>query len=149
MAETFRLIYRSHMRIAENRRKATLGNIFSVARSNNKKLDITGALLITDESFVQALEGDQAAVRRLYGVIVKDVRHERVELLDEQYVGERVFGHWSMAQVGAEGQADIPLLMNRDKGGISRAAGRPTTDDQEGVLDFMRDSVHEVEHPHR
>lgn len=54
MAETFRLIYRSHMRVAPDRRKAVLGNIFSVARSNNKTLDITGALLVTGESFVRA-----------------------------------------------------------------------------------------------
>lgn len=91
---------------------------------------------------MQALEGDQQAVRKLYGVIVKDVRHERVELLDEQFVDERVFGRWSMAQVGDDGEPDIPLLMNRDKGGVTRAAPRPTTDDQEEVLDFMRDSVH-------
>lgn len=143
MSETFRLIYRSHMRIPRERRKAVLGNIFSVARSNNKEQDITGALLVTDDSFVQALEGDQSAVRQLYGVIVRDVRHERVELLDEQYVDERVFGRWSMAKVAEDGEPDIPLLMNRDKGGISRAAARPTTDDQEAVLGFMRDSVHQ------
>lgn len=143
MSETFRLIYRSHMRIPRERRKAVLGHIFSVARSNNKEQDITGALLVTDDSFVQALEGDQSAVRQLYGVIVRDVRHERVELLDEQYVDERVFGRWSMAKVAEDGEPDIPLLMNRDKGGISRAAPRPTTDDQEVVLGFMRDSVHQ------
>lgn len=143
MSEIFRLIYRSHMRIPRERRKAVLGNIFSVARSNNKEQDVTGALLVTDDSFVQALEGDQSAVRQLYGVIVRDVRHERVELLDEQYVDERVFGGWSMAKVAEDGEPDIPLLMNRDKGGISRAAPRPTTDDQEAVLGFMRDSVHQ------
>ena len=42
-------------------------------------------------------------------------------------VEARVFGRWSMAMVSDDGESDIPLLMNVDKGGISPAAPRPTT----------------------
>ncbi|HEY2191332.1 MAG TPA: hypothetical protein VGH76_03370 [Actinomycetospora sp.] len=38
-----------------------------------------------------------------------------------------------------DGEPDIPLLMNRDKGGISAAAGRPTTPEQDALLDQLRD----------
>src|SRR6185312_16315030 len=38
----FRLIYRSRMRIASEARKSELGEIFSIARSNNKRLGVTG-----------------------------------------------------------------------------------------------------------
>jgi len=48
----FRLIYRSRSRIGAADRKYQLGEIFSVARSSNKKLGVTGALLITDDEFV-------------------------------------------------------------------------------------------------
>jgi hypothetical protein len=137
--QPFRLIYRSHNRIPADRRKSELGAIFSVARSQNKKADITGALLISGDWFVQALEGDETAVRSLYDHISKDRRHERVSVIDAQAVDARVFSRWSMARVSDEAdKPDIPLLMNVNKGGISPAAGRPTTPDQDAVLDQMR-----------
>jgi hypothetical protein len=43
--------------------------------------------------------------------------------------------------VAAEGEPDIPLLTNVDKGGISPAQPRPTTGTQEAVLDVMRQSL--------
>lgn len=104
--------------------------------------DITGALLISGDWFVQALEGDETAVRSLYDHISKDRRHERVSVIDAQAVDARVFSRWSMARVSdEEDKPDIPLLMNVNKGGISPAAGRPTTPDQDAVLDRMRDAA--------
>ena len=78
----FRLIYRSRSRVGAAERKHQLGEIFSVARSSNKKLGVTGALLITDDEFVQTLEGAEPVVRELYAKISKDKRHEHLELLD-------------------------------------------------------------------
>ena len=121
---TFRLIYRSRSLIPTESRKSALGQIFSAARSNNKY-------------FVQALEGEEQAVQRLYDHIAKDDRHEDVTVVDERRLDERTFGKWSMAQVAEDGSGDIPLLMNRDKGGITRKAPEPTTADQDVVLDFM------------
>ena len=77
----FRLVYRSHSRIGSTERKQQLGEIFSVARSANKKLGVTGALLIDDDQFIQTLEGPEPAVRDLYAKISKDRRHEHIELL--------------------------------------------------------------------
>ena len=80
-------------------------------------------------------------MRELYGKISKDKRHEHLELLDSGDVSERVFGRWAMAKVAAEGEPDIPLLTNVDKGGISPAQPRPVTGAQETVLDVMRQSL--------
>jgi len=85
----FRLIYRSRSRIGAAERKYQLGKIFSVARSSNKKLGVTGALLITDDEFVQALEGPEPVVRQLYLKISKDKRHEHLELLESGDVSTR------------------------------------------------------------
>jgi Sensors of blue-light using FAD len=137
----FRLIYRSHNRIPEPARKAELGSIFSVSRSGNKKRGVTGALLTHQDWFVQALEGDEATVRGLYEQIYRDDRHERVAVIETGTVPNRVFGRWSMARVSDDGESDIPLLMNVNKGGISPAAPRPTTPEQDSVLEFMRRSV--------
>jgi hypothetical protein len=137
----FRLVYRSHLRIPDHQRKAELGAIFSVARSKNKRHGVTGALLIWNEHVVQTLEGDESTVRDLYRTIHGDPRHEQVEVLETLEATERVFGRWSMARVGDEDEPDIPLLMDRDKGGITPAARRATTPEQDAVLDTMRDHV--------
>ena len=87
---------------------------------------MTGALLTHQDWFVQALEGDEATVRGLYELIYRDDRHERVSaVIETGTVEARVFGRWSMAMVSDDGESDIPLLMNVDKGGISPAAPRP------------------------
>ncbi|MFY9934162.1 MAG: BLUF domain-containing protein [Streptosporangiaceae bacterium] len=139
--KVFRLIYRSHSRIGATERKQELGQIFSVARSANKKVGVTGALLITDDQFVQTLEGPEPTVRELYAKINKDKRHEHVEVLESGDVSGRVFGRWAMAKVAADGEPDIPLLTNVNKGGISPAQPRPTTEAQEAILGLMRQSL--------
>jgi hypothetical protein len=137
----FRLVYRSHLRIPSHQVKAELGAIFSRARSNNKRQGITGALLVWGDHVVQTLEGEESEVRALYDTIHRDVRHEQVTVLETVPSTERVFGRWSMARVGDEDEPDIPLLMDRDKGGITPAQRRATTPEQDVVLDSMRDHV--------
>jgi hypothetical protein len=135
----FRLIYRSRSRIPAAERKQELGVLFTDARSRNKTRSVTGALLVSGDWFVQVLEGEEPTVRALFAGIERDGRHDSVTLLETGTVGERVFARWSMARVGEEGQADIPLIAHRD--GISPAAGRGTTQAQEQLLDVMRDAV--------
>lgn len=137
--DTFRLMYRSHNLIPPDRVKKGLGVLFGAARSSNKRQHVTGALLLADDHFVQVLEGDEALVRALYARISRDPRHDAVTLLESGTVGERVFSRWSMAQIGAGDDADIPLIAHID--GISPAAGRRTTPEQEAVLEVMRASA--------
>jgi hypothetical protein len=138
----FRLIYSSHSRIAEGEAKAELGAIFTTARRNNKRLGVTGALVITGDAFAQTLEGDEVVVRELYESICGDSRHDRVTLLDEETVDGRTFGRWAMAQVSEDGGPDIRLMSNADKGKIVAASpDSHVTPDQETVLGFMRDSI--------
>jgi hypothetical protein len=138
--EVFRLIYRSRNRIVPERRKTALGDLFSKARSNNKKRNITGALLISGDWFAQTLEGDEEAVRSLFTTIERDSRHEHVSILDEKTVPGRLFSRWAMARVSADGGPDIPLIAHTD--GISPAASRGTTPEQESVLAIMREATH-------
>ena len=135
----FRLMYRSRNRIPLEDRKRELGALFTKARSNNKGRQICGALVLSDEWFVQVLEGDEAAVRELFARIERDPRHDSVALLDTRSVDDRVFARWAMAKVADDGEPDIPLIAHTD--GISRAAGRPTTPEQDRVLDLMREAV--------
>lgn len=138
----FRLIYRSQSLIAADERKTVLGGIFTTARRNNRRLGVTGALVISGDSFVQALEGDETVVRDLYATIGHDARHEELTILEEQPVGDRTFGRWAMAKVAQDGGADIRLLSNAKKGVIVDAPGRDIiTPEQEQVLASMRSSL--------
>lgn len=140
-SECFRLLYRSHSRIPHEERTAALGEIFGIARSQNKRAGITGALLLTDNYFVQALEGEEEVVRDLFARISQDPRHEDVTVIETE-VGERVFARWAMAEVSKSGGADIPLISHGEQGGIAPAAPRqPTTREQDAVLRAMRNTI--------
>jgi hypothetical protein len=139
----FRLIYRSRSLIDAEQRRTALGEIFATARRNNREADVTGALMISEDAFVQALEGDEATVRELYATIREDPRHTDVTLLEEHDVDARTFGRWAMAQVGEDGGADIRLMSNPSKGVIvaARAEDPSITPEQETVLAGMRRSL--------
>jgi hypothetical protein len=133
---TFRLMYRSRTLIPQDQRKVELGRLFSEARSNNKQQGITGALLLSEDWFVQVLEGEEDAVRALFAHIERDARHDSVSVLETGKVPARVFARWAMAKVAEHGEPDIPLIAHTD--GISPAAGRGTTPEQDDLLDVMR-----------
>ena len=67
------------------------------SRENNPKNGITGALLFTGSHFVQALEGPEDVVRRLYQKVAKDQRHTEVTCIFAEEIDEAEFGPWSMA----------------------------------------------------
>jgi hypothetical protein len=67
------------------------------ARRHNEQLGITGMLLYKDGNFMQALEGEEAAVLRLYGRLKSDRRHRGVLTLDSGHIDARQFPDWSMA----------------------------------------------------
>jgi hypothetical protein len=138
----FRLVYRSHSRIPVDERPTTLADILRVARSTNARAAITGALLITDNWFVQALEGAESAVQALYERIRQDARHENVTMIESGSQDVRVFSRWAMAQVSASGQADIPLEATEGEDAIHPAASaEPLTREQTAVLRAMRNSI--------
>lgn len=133
----FRLTYRSHNVIAPTDRHSELGRLFSAARSYNHAHDVTGALLLSGDVFVQTLEGDEDVVLALMDGIRADPRHDRLEVIDTSLVDLRIFGWWSMARVGDDEVADLPLIAHAD--GVAPAARRAdTTPGQERVLDLMR-----------
>ena len=89
--DILRLIYRSHNQIPSDQRRAERGVLFGKARSNSKKQDVTGALLVLGDVFVQALEGDETIVRDLFATNEKDYRHDSVGGVEAGDVPERVF----------------------------------------------------------
>jgi hypothetical protein len=60
---------------------------------------ITGVLCQGQGLFIQVLEGERSTVNRLYNTIIKDKRHQDVELVAIDEIQERKFPNWSMAHV--------------------------------------------------
>jgi hypothetical protein len=74
--------------------------ITEIALARNAALDITGALISTEEHFAQILEGPPPAVDAVMASIFRDPRHWRVTVLEEGARAERLFPKWSLAFAG-------------------------------------------------
>ena len=69
------------------------------ARNNNERMGVTGLLLCHEGSFLQVLEGEQAALDSLFVTISADKRHDRIVKLLGREVEERQFDAWKMGFV--------------------------------------------------
>jgi Sensors of blue-light using FAD len=75
---------------------ATLNGILAAARRNNRRDDITGALVCRADLYLQMLEGPETAVNAAYSRIKRDDRHLDVSLIWTGEVSERLFPAWAM-----------------------------------------------------
>jgi hypothetical protein len=75
---------------------AMLNGILLQARRNNPRNDLTGALIVRGDLYLQLLEGPQAAVDATFARIARDDRHLGVRLLVREIVAERLFPAWTM-----------------------------------------------------
>ena len=76
--------------------RAILAGILSGARRNNRRDDITGALICRHDLYLQLIEGPAPAIDALYSKIVVDDRHGDVRLLLTEAVTQRLFPEWEM-----------------------------------------------------
>jgi len=74
-------------------------SILEVCSVNNKKAEITGVLCQGSGIYLQVIEGQRSAINALYSRIISDKRHNQIELLSFEEVGQRRYGQWSMALV--------------------------------------------------
>jgi hypothetical protein len=77
-----------------------LDSILEQSRKNNPALGITGLLCVSDNLFIQVIEGGRDEVCDLFNAIVRDDRHQNVRLLIYEEIAERQFGNWTMGHVG-------------------------------------------------
>ena len=76
--------------------RAILAGILSGARRNNRRDDVTGALICRHDLYLQLIEGPPPAIDALYAKIAVDDRHGDVRLLLADTVSERLFPRWEM-----------------------------------------------------
>ena len=94
MAHLYQLVYGSTVTWPLNQQEV-LG-LLQQSHAKNEQLGITGVLLYRDRCFVQVLEGDPDAVRRLFATIQRDDRHQDVQTILEREVQHREFARWEM-----------------------------------------------------
>jgi hypothetical protein len=76
-----------------------LDRILEQSRNNNPSKGVTGLLCVSDNLFVQVLEGGRDEVCTLFNAIVRDDRHGHLRLLTYDEIDERRFGNWTMGHV--------------------------------------------------
>ena len=91
-----RLIYASQR---TDQSPAALDAIFEVSQVNNSRDGITGALIVSDEFFVQLLEGDRLLVSECMWRITRNVRHKDIELVAVNLVPHRLFAEWGLHRI--------------------------------------------------
>ncbi len=76
--------------------RSTLAAILSGARRNNRRDDVTGALICRHDLYLQLIEGPAPAIDALYARITVDDRHADIRLLLTDTVNQRLFPQWEM-----------------------------------------------------
>jgi len=91
-----RLIYFSENKMGIVSRSKRMADLQGVAVDRNRKVQITGALVYDDLWFVQALEGEEAAVKSTFERIARDKRHANSKIIRFANAPTRLFGEWAM-----------------------------------------------------
>jgi hypothetical protein len=97
----FRILYCSQNLIGNGGvgQQRQIDGILQAARNNNRKLDVTGALLYNDGFFAQVLEGPRTGIEKIFEKIQRDNRHNNITVLETSAITSRDFPDWSMAFV--------------------------------------------------
>jgi len=97
MSERLDLLQILYISTVSPKETVDLNAILTVARRNNKALDITGLLMFNGKRFLQVIEGPTASVEQTFARIQRDSRHRAHVVLSRKAVDRREFGDWSMA----------------------------------------------------
>ena len=90
------IFYSSKSTMADDEVEENLAAIVESCTRHNKADGVTGVLFYENRYFVQALEGEEAAVRETFDRVKRDTRHTDVKLLVDEPIEERSFPDWAM-----------------------------------------------------
>lgn len=88
-----KLIYVSHHGGVDSEACA---DVLQRSRINNARDGITGALVVSDDDFMQVLEGSRTVVAKCFMRIMQDPRHRQIQILLACEINSRLFPDWSM-----------------------------------------------------
>ena len=111
--ETYKIVYCSRNALAESDGgTAAIRGILLKSRENNRRANVSGALLFNAGCFAQVLEGSREAVEQTFERIACEARHRDITVLEAGVSGPRVFDEWSMAYAGTVADDALPLLVS-------------------------------------
>jgi hypothetical protein len=92
------LVYVSQRVIGVNQisESEVVDQILQPSIRNNSKLNVTGALLLCDNWFVQTLEGRRIDVDMIFERISRNINHKHIKKLFAGPIAKRNFPIWSM-----------------------------------------------------
>lgn len=111
----FRIVYVSSA--VEPFSEGELRQLLGEARSRNEACRVTGMLVYSQAKFLQALEGEPAAVASTFDRISADRRHRNVKTLQRGIFSDQLFGNWAMgfhSDLKAPGQISINSRISLD-----------------------------------
>lgn len=119
-----RLIYRSTANSADG---ADMPGIFESSQRNNREVGITGALGLLRGTYMQYLEGEEAAIECVMAAISEDRRHANLKVVEYRFIAARAFPGWSMARIAwtQETQAILKPLADMGLCGIQPSVAAP------------------------
>ena len=88
---------------------ADLISLLTEVRGLNESRNISGLLLHKIQSFFQVIEGSRARVQETFNNIMRDQRHEGVEVLFDEPLEAREFSNWQMGFLDLDG-IDVSML---------------------------------------
>lgn len=94
----YRLIYKSRAKGIID--KESFRDILYTSIQMNRLQGINGALIATRDSYLQFLEGDETAVKKIFVQIEQDSRHTDVEIISSSEVSAPLFSEWRMRGFG-------------------------------------------------
>lgn len=88
----------------------SISGILTVSDRNNRRDNVTGALVLADGAFLQVLEGCRPDIQNILERLLADPRHTDLKVLDRQPIPHRDFKDWGM--IGAASRPTRQIVMN-------------------------------------
>ena len=114
-------------------------------REKNKRLAITGILLLIQGKFVQYIEGQASEIDKVYEKIKVDNRHNELVLLDSGDLDKRQFKDWSMAYKKV-GDDEIKDILGHSKLNLDDLFLKPTEEKTHPVLQVLYNFTNALSH---
>ena len=114
-------------------------------REKNKRLAITGILLLIQGKFVQYIEGQASEIDKVYEKIKVDTRHDELVLLDFGKIKKRQFKDWSMAYKKV-GDDEIKDILGHSKLNLDDLFLLPTKEKNHPVLKVLYNFTNALSH---
>jgi len=127
-----RLIYFSENRIGIVGRSKRMADLLAVAVDRNRNVKVTGALAYDDLWFVQALEGEELAVKSTFDRIAQDKRHAHTKIIRFANAPTRLFGEWSMGFAARNARTESLFGQHWYNKGMN-----PSSMTEQGILTLM------------